>query len=159
MNLTERIKEKAREMGFGKVGISDSSPFPGDIEQHYKEWIGKGYHGDLEYLERSWNERLAPGAPLRGARSVISVAINYNPGDIPVRGGKSDARISRYALGADYHRIVSEKLGELLDFVQEESPDRVQGKVFCDRGPLLEKAIAQRAGVGWIGEHSGVVIQ
>lgn len=159
MNLTERIKEKAGEVGFSKVGITDTTPFSGDIEHHYEEWIEKGYHGDLKYLARNRKERLAPGTPLRGARSVISVAINYNPGDVPVPGGTKDARISRYALGADYHRVVSGKLGELLAFIEEESPDPVKGKVFCDKAPLLEKAIAERAGLGWIGKHGVLVTQ
>lgn len=159
MNLTESIKAKAREIGFSKVGITDTSPLSGEIEHHYKKWIEKGYHGDLEYLARNWKDRLAPGTPLDGARSVISVAINYNPGDVPVRGVKKDARISRYALGTDYHKVVSGKLEELLAFIGEESPHPVQGKVFCDKAPFLEKAIAERAGLGWIGKHGILVTQ
>jgi epoxyqueuosine reductase len=97
---------------------------------------------------------LSPEETLQGARSIISVAINYNPGNIAIPSDRKSARISRYALGEDYHTVVSKKLSELLGFIRREASDAVKGKVFCDTGPLMEKVIAERAGLGWIGKHS-----
>jgi epoxyqueuosine reductase len=159
MDLTERIKEKARDIGFSKVGITDASPLSENIVHHFHEWIEKRYYGDLEYLKRSRDKRVAPEEVLKGARSVISAAINYNPGNVVLPEDDRSARISRYALGMDYHDVVSKKLRKLLDFIEKEVGNTVRGDIFCDTGPLMEKVIAERAGVGWIGKNGVLVTQ
>ncbi len=157
MDLTEEIKEKARDIGFDKIGITDASPLPESTGHHLRRWLKKGYHGDLEYLERSADKRLSPAKVVEGARSIISVALNYYPGDGVVPGGNRHGRISRYALGADYHSIIPEKLEQLIAFIRKRVDKPVRGSIFCDTGPLMEKAIAERAGLGWIGKH-GILI-
>ncbi len=157
MDLTERIKERAHEIGFDKIGITDASPMSECIERYYHEWLEKGYHADMVNLERSRKKRLAPGTVLKGVKSIISAAIGYNPGEIHFPADRSNARISRYALGRDYHDIVSEKLGKLLDFIRGETKGMVHGKPYCDTGPVMEKVLAERAGLGWIGKH-GVLV-
>jgi epoxyqueuosine reductase len=159
MQLTERIKAKARDIGFGKVAITNAAQFSDDTRKYYRNWLKQGFHGDLEYLELNMEKRMAPEKVLKGARSIISVALNYNPGDPGHPAGRMSGRIARYALGADYHRVVPEKLSELLGFVKEETNGDVRGSMYCDTGPLMEKAIAERAGLGWIGKHGVLVTQ
>lgn len=159
MNVTERIKARAREIGFSKVGVTDASPLSEGIRNRFRAWIEKGYHGDLTYLERSEKKRMAPEGTLKGARSIISVALNYHPGMLTLPADRRRARISRYGLGRDYHEVVSKKLSTLLDFIVEHAAGPVHGKVFCDTGPVMEKAIAQRAGLGWIGKHGILLTQ
>jgi epoxyqueuosine reductase len=153
MSLTGKIKEKAREIGFDKVGITDTAPFSGRFKERYYNWLKRGYNAGLEYLRGSAQIRLNPESLFEGCFSIISVAINYFPGRIETPTGDEIARISRYALGSDYHVVIHEKLRRLLDFIKREVGGVVGGAVFCDDAPIFEKKIAERAGIGWIGKN------
>ncbi len=153
MNLTENIKQKAKELGFSKIGTTDTSPLSRESENRYYEWLGEGYNAEMDYLERDVEKRLNPLRIFEGAKSIISLAINYSPGWIEQSKDKNLAFISRYALGYDYHKVVFAKLKLLFDFIVKETKGKAKGKIYCDTGPLLEKAIAERAGLGWIGKN------
>jgi epoxyqueuosine reductase len=157
MDLKDRIKAKASELGFNRIGVTDAGPLPEIMQQHYQRWLGMGYHAGMKYLETGARKRLDPRTSLDYAKTVLSVALNYNPGEIAFSPDRSRARISRYALGIDYHLVISEKLDQLLDFIKRESDGSIRGRVFCDTGPLMEKVIAERAGIGWIGKH-GILV-
>lgn len=154
MDLTDKIKEKAKEIGFSKVGITDTESFPGEIQKRYSEWLREGYNAKMGYLERKIEDRLKPSRIFKGAKSIVSVAINYNPGMIEPSKDRKISRISRYALGHDYHKVISDKLELLLDFIVKETGVEVKGEIYCDAGPLLEKVIAERAGLGYIGKNA-----
>ena len=158
MDLTESIKEKAIELGFSKVGITDTTPFLEEIHTQYTQWIQKGYNAKMDYLGRNRDRRLNPSMIFEGAKSIVSVAINYNPGRLQKKD-KNSAFISRYALGYDYHRVVTDKLETLLGFIEKETKGGVTGRVYCDTAPLLEKAIAERAGLGWLGKNTALITE
>lgn len=154
MDLTNRIKEKALDLGFSKVGITDTESFPQKIRNQYRDWLKKGYNAGMDYLERNIEKRLNPSMIFEGTKSIVSLAVNYYPGWIESSKNKNLSFISRYALGYDYHKVVMDKLKILLDFIVKEVGGKAKGKVYCDTGPLLEKAIAERAGLGWIGKNT-----
>ena len=157
MFLTEEIKRKALEIGFSKVGITDTQPFSFEIQKRYNEWLNKGFHSGMSYLSRDIIKRLNPSMIFKGAKSIISVAMNYYPGWIAGSTDSDMGFISRYALGYDYHRIITKKLQQLFDYIKRETNGKANGKIFCDTGPLLEKMIAERAGLGWIGKNGALV--
>ena len=154
MDLIDKIKTKAKEIGFSKVGITDTAPFSAEIQEYFTEWLRKGYNARMGYLEKNIEERLKPSRTFEGAKSIVSVAISYNPGWIEHATDGNLSVISKYALGYDYHKVVLDKLKLLLDFVVNETSGEVKGEIYCDAGPVMEKAIAERAGLGWIGKNT-----
>jgi epoxyqueuosine reductase len=153
-NLTEiysrQIKEKALMLGFSACGISAVRRL--DEERgHLEDWLSEGMNGSMAYMANHFEMRLDPGLIEDGAKSVISVLINYYPTQ---RQTDPDAPIiSKYAYGKDYHLVVKEKLNDLLIFIQSEiSPCR--GRAFVDSAPVLERSLAKAAGLGWIGKNS-----
>ncbi len=157
MDLTEKIKTKAKEIGFNKVGITDVTPLPEKIQSLYSNWLKKDYNAGMEYLEKSIDIRLNPAKLFQNAKSIVSLAINYNPGFIGKISSRDIAFISRYALGKDYHKIISHKLELLLAYIKQATRNKASGKTYCDTGPILEKLIAERAGLGWIGKNSALI--
>ncbi len=152
-DLTRRIKEKARELGFDEVGIARAEAIS---EGHLREWLGRQYQGEMAYIERKLEKRLDPGKVLEGARSIVSLALGYNhpyrlPYDQPDKGV-----ISRYAAGTDYHEVIEDKLGRLLQYIRAIEPE-TRGKVYVDTGPMMDKYWAQRSGLGWLGKHTNVL--
>jgi len=154
MNLSEKIKAKGREIGFSRIGITDTSSLSEKNERRYREWLAGGYNAEMEFLKKDVDKRLHPAMLFEGARTIIVVAINYSPGAIELQSGKDYSVISRYALGYDYHTIIADKLVLLLDYIRSEVGGRVSGKIYCDSGSLMEKTVAERAGLGWIGKNS-----
>ena len=152
--LSARIRRKASELGIDKVGFARADQLA-DEGAHFFEWLATGKHGEMAWLERDPDKRADPRLIFPDAKSVISVAINYytpHPHDRDDNRGK----ISRYAWGDDYHDVVKEKLRVLLDWIAAENPG-VGGKVSVDTAPVMEKAWAERAGIGWIGKHSNLI--
>lgn len=152
--LTQKIKAKAFEIGFDKVGIVAADSL--DVEgQRLKEWLRLGYHGEMKWMEREPEKRNDPQLLFPGAKSMIVLALNYytphEHQDDPARG-----KISRYAWGDDYHDVMQEKMRLLLDWIKTENPG-AEGKVCCDIQPVMDKAWAVRAGLGWLGKHSNVI--
>ncbi len=152
--ISQSIKEKARELGFDKVGIVPAEAL---TEEHRRleEWLARGFNGEMEWMRREPEKRTDPRVLFPAARSVVALALNYytahEHSDDPATG-----KISRYAWGDDYHDVVGEKLRALLDWIKEEWP-QTEGKTCVDIQPMLDKAWAARAGLGWIGKHSNLI--
>jgi len=152
--LTERIKRKAHELGFELVGVSPAERLTVEAER-LAEWLSRGYHATMYWMERNRDRRTDPRNIMPGARSVISVAMNYyTPHEIPDHPERG--KISRYAWGDDYHDIVGERLKSLWEFIKEIEPD-AGGRYYVDTGPVMDKVWAARAGYGWIGKHTNLI--
>lgn len=144
----------ALETGFDLVGIAPAEALRTD-ELHLREWLGRGNHGEMAWMEREPEKRADPRILFPGAKSVVAVALNYfTPHDHV--DGPNMGKISRYAWGDDYHEIVKQKLHILLDLIRAEFPE-ANGKVCVDTAPIMDKAWAARSGIGWIGKHSNVI--
>ena len=140
MNSTAPIKQKARELGFDLVGITTAAPPP--HAGQFQQWLADGFHGEMSYLARNASKRVAPEQVLAGARSIIVVGLNYYPG--------RSHPIARYAAGErDYHDVMGEKLRQLAELVD--------GIWYVDTGPILERDLSQRAGIGFIGKHTNLI--
>jgi epoxyqueuosine reductase len=147
------IKQKALELGFAKVGIVPATPLV-DERERLKEWLARGYHGQMAWLARDPEKRTDPTQLFPGAKSVVSLALNYFTGHKHQDDGRG--KISRYAWGDDYHDVMRHKMQALLDWVRSED-ESVSGKICVDTAPLMDKALAVRAGLGWIGRHSNLI--
>ena len=166
MSLTEEIKAHAAYLGFDLSGVTTAEP-PRHGE-YYAKWIEQGMAGEMAYLGRQIEKRQDPGQILPNARSLVVVAMNYRcpdpvPGGAPGdthRGTPGDThlgKIARYARGDDYHDVMKEKLQELLGFIRERAGRPVEGRVYVDTGPVLEREFAVRAGLGWFGKHTNLI--
>jgi len=154
MSFAEKIKDKALEIGFQKVGIARADPLVRE-NAHLRAWLGKGFHGEMAWMAREPEKRSDPSLLFSSARSVIVCALNYftphSQIDDPDKG-----KISRYAWGDDYHDVVREKLNLLLSWIKSERPE-AEGRICVDTAPMMDKAWAVRAGLGWIGKHSNLI--
>lgn len=147
---TQLIKEKARLLGFSACGVARAQ-FLEEEAPRLEKWLKAGMHGKMSYLENWLEERLDPRKLLPGARSVISLTHSYFTDKQP--SDPSAPKIARYAWGKDYHWVLKRKVGELLEFIRERIGD-VNGRACVDSAPVLEKAWAARAAVGWIGKNA-----
>jgi epoxyqueuosine reductase len=152
--LSGKIKERARAEGFDKVGIVRAEALAPEGER-LKEWLGRGYAAEMGWLVREPDKRADPRQIFPQAKSVIVVALNYytnhRHANLPGTG-----KVSRYAWGDDYHDVVAARLRALLNWIREESPP-AEGKVCVDIQPLMDKAWAVRAGLGWLGKHTNLI--
>lgn len=158
-DLSLAVKARARELGFDLVGVTSAEPSA--FAEEYRDWIARGYAGEMEYLARNLQRRLDPRELLPDARSIIVVGMNYytdaeegpgTPAPDPDR-----AVFARYARGDDYHDVMTARLRELLAFLQEEAGEGATGRVYVDAGPLLEREVARRAGLGWFGKNTMLI--
>jgi len=154
--LAENIKQRALFEGFNKVGIVGAASLE-DEGRRLKEWLARGHHGEMRWMARDVHKRVDPREIFPPARSVVVVALNYFT---PHQHQQSPAtgKVSRYAWGDDYHDVVKEKLVSLLAWIKEQEPS-AEGKVCVDIQPVMDKAWAVRAGLGWLGKHSNVITQ
>lgn len=152
--LTGFIKEKARELGFSKVGIARADALT-EEGARLTEWLSQGYQGTMAWMQKDPEKRADVRRIVPGATSVISVALNYY---IPANHSNADekGKISRYAWGDDYHVVMRPRIQSLIDCIKSENPD-VRSAVYVDTGPVLDKAWAVRAGIGWLGKHTNVI--
>ncbi len=152
------IKQIGHELGFQQVGITDTRLDASHA--HYGEWIARNYHGEMGYMERNIDKRLSPGELVPGTLSVICVRLDYlpaerrDPWDLLAQGNR--AYISRYALGRDYHKLMRKRLQAFADRIRARYGD-LGYRVFTDSAPVLEKALAAKAGIGWQGKHSNIL--
>jgi epoxyqueuosine reductase len=148
------IKARALALGFQKAAIVPAEPLA-DERERLKEWLRRGYAGEMAWMARDPEQRTDPRKIFPAAKSVLVVAINYQTPaqhqSDPTRG-----KISRYAWGDDYHDVVGEKLRALLHWIKEQWP-AAEGKVCVDIQPMMDKAWAQHAGLGWIGKHTNLI--
>lgn len=155
--LAQQIKLWAQELGFQGVGIADIDL--GEHPQHLLRWLEKGYHADMHYMAREPEKRSRPDVLLPGTVRVISVRMDYWPQDTfaPERlRDKNTAYISRYALGRDYHKVLKKRLQKLAEKIQTQVSD-LGYRAFVDSAPVLEKPLAQQAGLGWMGKHTLII--
>ncbi len=154
--LSEKIIEKARELGIHKIGFAPAAALSGEAA-NLQEWLGRGYNGNMLWMERDPEKRSDPRLLFPPAKTVITAAVNYFT---PHRHTESamHGKISRYAWGDDYHDIVKAKLTALLEWIKAEVPE-AEGKVCVDTAPIMDKAWAVRGGLGWIGKHSNLITQ
>ena len=153
-NLTESIKQRARVEGFDKVGIVGANALANE-GRLLQEWLERGYHGEMAWMARNVEKRVDPRQLFPAARSVVVVALNYFT-SAQHSDNSSTGKVSRYAWGDDYHDVVGVKLQSLLTWIKEQVPD-VEGKVCVDIQPVMDKAWAVRAGLGWLGKHTNVI--
>lgn len=152
--LADKIKQWAIELGFEKVGICDV-----DLSEHehaLQRWLDAGYHGEMDWMARHGMMRARPAELLPGTLRVISARINYLPPQAQFASNLNDpnqAYISRYALGRDYHKLVRSQLKKLGEKIEQEVA-QLSYRPFVDSAPILERPLAQKAGLGWTGKHS-----
>ena len=157
-SLVERLEQRARALGFTLFGVAGAQP-SGHLD-FYRAWLARNLHGEMAYLGRE--DSVARRADLRGTletvRSVVVVAHEYYVEDeAEAIADPSTAVIARYARGRDYHDIVKAKLDELLTWLDSEVQDGVRGRPYVDTGPILERDLARRAGLGWFGKNTMLI--
>ena len=155
VNLETAIKDDARSLGFDLVGITTAEPFA-DAGATYRQWIDAGMHAGMEYLAVRADRVAHPQRVKPLARSIIAVAMNYYAGEAaPPEDGTLRGRIARYAWGDDYHLVMWERLGALCASLKTRGA--ALAHYYVDTGPMLDRAIAQRAGLGWCGRHACLI--
>lgn len=149
---TTIVKETANLLGFDFCGIAQSQ-FLNDDARRLEIWINKGMHGKMQYMENHFDLRTDPSKLVPGAKSIITLLINYYP---EVFQDADASKIAKYAYGKDYHEIIREKLHHFLFLLKEKIGD-INGRGFVDSAPVLERAWAQKSGLGWIGKNGNLV--
>jgi epoxyqueuosine reductase len=153
----DQIKAKALSLGFDICGIAPAASHP--ELAFFRDWLDRGYAGDMGYLARSADKRADVRAVLPSARTVIVTATVYNT-DRPYSTERADpgrAEIARYAWGDDYHDVIGRRLDDLLAWMREVSPEPFDARPYVDTGPVQERVYAQYAGIGWIGKNTCVI--
>ena len=156
--LAQRIKDWGSALGFAAVGIADIDL--ADAEIHLLNWLAAGRHGEMDYMQRHGTTRSRPQDLLPGTLRVVSLRMDYWPDDqaqaLALLEQPERAYVSRYALGRDYHKLIRQRLQKLADQIATETGP-FGYRVFTDSAPVLEKALAQNAGLGWIGKHTNLI--
>ncbi len=151
--LSRQIKAEAEALGFFACGITKVAELPEDAER-VEQWLEKGMHGEMRYLERNREKRYDPAKLVQKARSVISVLFNYFPErELPEKGYY---KLSKYAYGKDYHYVLKQKLGQLLEKIEAWTGPR-EARLFTDSAPVLDRATARRAGLGFVGKNTMLI--
>lgn len=153
------IKHWGQQLGFQQVGITDVDL--SIYEERLQQWLAKGFHGDMHYMEKHGSKRSRPAELIPETCRIISVRMNYLPPDTEMIAALKDRRkayISRYALGRDYHKVLKKRLQQLAEKITAEVGE-FNYRAFVDSAPVLEKPIAEKAGLGWIGKNTLVLNQ
>ena len=150
----EEIIHIANELGFELVGFAKAEKLNEEVS-HLKEWLDLGYQAGMKYMERNIDKREGVSKILPGAKSVISLGINYHT-DEEYENKNAHGKVSRYAWGKDYHLIVWEKLDEFVEKCKE-IDSSFEAKTYIDTGPVMDKAWAVKSGIGWLGKHTNVI--
>ena len=153
--VSAQIRQHALRLGFSKVGRARAEVLS-DPELRLREWLARGYHGEMKWMERDPAQRADPRKVFPASRSVVVVAMNYYTPHEHEVGASLTGKVSRYAWGDDYHEVVGDRLRVLLAWIKERWPD-AEGKVCVDIQPIMDKAWAERAGLGWIGKHTNLI--
>jgi epoxyqueuosine reductase len=152
-NRTDLIKTEAKRLGFMDCRISKAG-FLEEEAPRLEEWLANGSHGKMSYMENHFDKRLDPTKLVEGAKSVISLSLNYYSTE--TRSDIDAPKISMYAYGRDYHKVIKAKLKALINYIHEEIGE-VGGRAFVDSAPVMDKAWAVKSGIGWMGKHSNVL--
>jgi epoxyqueuosine reductase len=148
LSIEARLKAQALGSGFDLAGICNLGP--AETANAFAEWVGAGYSGTMDYLARGAEKRRDSRRPLPGTRSAIVVAMNYG-------GREPGGAVARYARGNDYHDIMLERLHDLHRWIESDAGRPILGKAYVDTGPLLERDLARRAGLGWFGKNTNLI--
>lgn len=146
---TQFIKSEAKRLGFLSCGISKAG-FLEEEAPRLEAYLNQNFNGQMQYMENHFDKRLDPTLLVEDAKSVVSLLLNYYPDENQI---EDTYKISKYAYGQDYHFVIKEKLKELLESIQTEIGE-VSGRAFVDSAPVLDKAWAAKAGLGWVGKHT-----
>ena len=152
--IGQAIQVEAQRLGFEACGFAKAESVSEDMAAVLDHWTGSGYHADMQYMERNRHLRLDPTQLVPGCQTLIVVALNYFPQQLLPHDGY---QIAYYAYGKDYHRVVKDKLFQLLSYIKTLIPN-VEGRAFCDTAPLLERYWAVQAGLGFIGRNRQLII-
>ena len=152
INYSQLIKKSAKNLGFLSCGISKAE-FLEEEAPRFEKWLNEQKHGQMAYMENHYDKRLDPRLLVPGAKSVVSLLLNYYTDQHQVEGAP---KISKYAYGADYHFVIKEKLKQLFQILQEEIGE-INGRVFVDSAPVMDKAWAGRSGLGWMGKNTNLI--
>jgi len=153
LEYSEFIKKEAKELGFLSCGISPAG-FLEDQAPKLEQWLKEGRHGKMSYMENHFDKRLDPTILVPGAKSVISLLLNYH--SETTQKDPEAPKISSYAFGKDYHLVIKDKLNQLLERLRYEIGD-IEGRVFVDSAPVMDKAWAEKAGLGWVGKNTNLI--
>jgi epoxyqueuosine reductase len=153
VDYKQLITNKAHELGFFHVGFS-TADFLEEEAPRLEKWLNKHHHGEMAYMANHFDKRLDPRLLVEDAKTVISLLFNYYTDQ--QQSDPEAPKISKYAYGEDYHYVIKDKLKELLAFIQEEIGE-VNGRGFVDSAPVMDKAWAKKAGIGWIGKNSNLI--
>lgn len=148
---TELIKGEASRLGFDACNVAKAQPLD-DEARRLEAWLGKGFHGGMQYMENHFELRIDPTKLVPGARSVIVLLLNY----YPEQEQSFSPKISKYAYGMDYHTVIKDKLKQLLQFMRDNIGE-VNGRGFVDSAPVLERSWAVRSGLGWVGKNGNLI--
>ena len=151
---TNLIKSSAKDLGFLSCGISKAE-FLEEEAPRLEQWLQDGKHGKMAYMEKHFDKRLDPRLLVPGAKSVVSLLLNYYNDEIQKEGVP---KISKYAYGDDYHIVFKQKLNKLLQTIHDEVGE-INGRVFVDSAPVMDKAWAIRSGLGWMGKNTNLITQ
>jgi epoxyqueuosine reductase len=155
--LANKIKQWGLALGFQQIGITDTDL--SHYEPRFLAWLAKGLHGEMDYMEKHGTKRYRPAELVPGTIRIISARLDYLPPDTSIKealGNSHKAYISRYALGRDYHKLMRKRLNVLAEKVNV-AIGQTGYRVFSDSAPVLEKSIAEKAGLGWIGKHTNLI--
>ncbi len=154
MSLSQDIKHKTIELGFDLAGITDASPIDTEQAEIFADWLKSGFAGDMDYMHRNFEKRLDPGKLLENAQSIIVVALNYTPpANKQQKPAQPTGRVAGYAQFEDYHPFIKERLGRLIEFMRSHVDSVSNFKICVDSAPVAERALAVRAGLGFIGRN------
>ncbi len=147
------IKQEAQRLGFMSCGIAKAD-FLADEAPRLAQWLKENNHGEMSYMENHFDKRLDPRRLVDGAKSVVSLTLNYYTDQ--QQSDSSAPKISKYAYGIDYHTVIKDKLHALMAFIRENIGE-VDGRCFVDSAPVMDKAWAQKAGLGWRGKNTNLI--
>jgi epoxyqueuosine reductase len=151
-DITQKIKEKALELGFNGVGIARAEKLSGFADA-LKGWLAKGYHAEMDYMARNQEKRSDPTELVPGVKSVISLITSYYPAQLQNSG---HPQIAKYAYGTDYHFVLKDRMKELWKYLEVLFPE-LDGRIFVDSAPVSDKLWAVKSGLGWLGKNSCLI--
>jgi epoxyqueuosine reductase len=153
-SLFEQLQRRAQALGLHQVAV-----LPGDVcldGTGLRQWLQDGHHADMDWMTRNMEKRLQPGLLMPGTQSIVCATMVYRPRGFSAQH-PARLKVARYALGLDYHQVFKQRLGQLLAEIKTWLPGTTAGRALVDSAPVLEKALAVRAGLGWQGKHSNVI--
>ena len=150
---SNKIKLAAQKLGFLSCGISKAD-FLEDEAPRLEQWLSQGHHGSMYYMERNFDKRLDPRILVPGAKSIVSLLLNYHTDQKQI--DPEAPKISSYAYGLDYHSVIKNKLKKMMKIIHREIGE-VNGRVFVDSAPVMDKAWAAKSGLGWVGKNTNLI--